>query len=197
MSLLENEDYLEQYHEYLRQLAEEYVNGGELENTIDRITSQIDDLVETDPTSFYTYDEYTEAVDMLKETISLRAESVLGQLDGTIPSTTDGQKEDSSALIDASSIDLTVMGSMNGGGGGPPEKPDGTGDSSQGDSSSTDSNSSSTEPPAKPDGSSDSSNNSGGFSGGGPGGKTPPSGSAPSGSPPSSNQSTTNSTGSE
>ncbi len=118
MSLLENEEYLAQYHEYLRQLAEEYVGGGTFENTVSRITSQIDDLVETDPTSFYSYDEYTAAVAMLKETVSLRAESVLGQLNGAIPSTRSGQEEDSSALIDASAIDLTVMGVMNGGGGG-------------------------------------------------------------------------------
>ena len=118
MSLLDNEEYLAQYHEYLRQLAEEYVGGEAFENTVSRITSQIDDLVETDPTAFYSYDEYTAAVEMLKETVSLRAESVLGQLDGTIPSTRSGQEEDSSALVDASSIDLTVMGVMNGGGGG-------------------------------------------------------------------------------
>ncbi len=118
MSLLDNEEYLAQYHEYLRQLAEEYVGGGTFENTVSRITSQIDDLVEADPTAFYPYDEYTAAASMLKETVSLRAESVLGQLDGTIPSTRSGQEEDSSALIDASSIDLTVMGVMNGGGGG-------------------------------------------------------------------------------
>ncbi len=118
MSLLSNEEYLAQYHEYLRQLAEEYVGGGAFENTVSRITSQIDDLIETDPTAFYSYDEYTAAASMLKETVSLRAESVLGQLDGTIPSTRSGQEEDSSALIDASSIDLTVMGVMNGGGGG-------------------------------------------------------------------------------
>ncbi len=118
MSLLENEEYLAQYHEYLQQLAEEYVGGGYFENTVSRITSQIDDLVETDPTSFYSYDEYTAAVEMLKETVFLRAESVLGQLDGSIPSTRDGQDEDSSSLIDASAIDLTSMGVMNGGGGG-------------------------------------------------------------------------------
>ncbi len=117
MSLLENEEYLAQYHEYLQQLAEEYIGDGYFENTASRITSQIDDLVKTDPTSFYSYDEYTAAVEMLKETVSLRAESVLGQLDGSIPSTRDGQDEDSSSLIDASSIDLTIMGVMNGGGG--------------------------------------------------------------------------------
>jgi len=118
LSLLENEEYLEQYHEYLRQLTDEYVGGGIFENTVSRITSQIDDLVKSDPTSFYSYTEYKSAVEMLKETVSLRAESIRGQLDGTIPSTRSGQEEDASALIDSSNIDLNVMGVMNAGGGG-------------------------------------------------------------------------------
>ena len=83
-----------------------------------RITSQIDDLVESDPTSFYSYTEYKSAVEMLKETVSLRAETIRGQLDGTIPSTRSGQEEDAGVLIDSSSIDLNVMGVMNAGGGG-------------------------------------------------------------------------------
>ena len=114
MALLNNETYLAQYHEYLSQLVE-YVQNGQLDTVYDRITSQIDNLVKTDPTSFYTYDEYTSAKEMLKETISLRAESIQGQLDGTIPSTWDGQSENSSSLIDASSIDLSVMGVQGGG----------------------------------------------------------------------------------
>ena len=118
LSLLENEEYLEQYHDYLRQLTDEYVGGGIFENTVSRITSQIDDLVESDPTSFYSYTEYKSAVEMLKETVSLRAKSIRGQLDGTIPSTRSGQEEDASTLIDSSSIDLNVMGVMNAGGGG-------------------------------------------------------------------------------
>lgn len=118
LSLLENEEYLEQYHEYLRQLTDEYVGGGIFENTVSRITSQIDDLVESDPTFFYSYAEYKSAVEMLKETVSLRAESIRGQLDGTIPSTRSGQEEDASTLIGSSSIDLNVMGVMNAGGGG-------------------------------------------------------------------------------
>lgn len=118
LSLLENEEYLEQYHDYLRQLTDEYVGGGIFENTVSRITSQIDDLVESDPTSFYSYTEYKSAVEMLKETVSLRAESIRGQLDGKIPSTRSGQEEDAGALIDSSSIDLNVMGVMNAGGGG-------------------------------------------------------------------------------
>ena len=120
MALLENETYLAQYHDYLSQLVEEYVNGGGFDSFYDRVTAQIDALVQNDPTSFYTYDEYTAAAAMLKETVKLRAASVQGQLDGSIPSTRDGQSEDSSNLLDASSIDLSVMGVMNGGGQGGP-----------------------------------------------------------------------------
>ena len=120
MALLENETYLAQYHDYLSQLVEEYVNGGGFDSFYDRVTAQIDALVQNDPTSFYTYDEYTAAAAMLKETVALRAASVQGQLDGSIPSTRDEQSEDSSNLLDASSIDLSVMGIMNGGGQGGP-----------------------------------------------------------------------------
>ena len=120
MALLENETYLAQYHDYLSQLVEAYVNGGGFDSFYDRVTAQIDALVQNDPTSFYTYDEYTAAAAMLKETVKLRAASVQGQLDGSIPSTRDGQSADSSSLIDASSIDLSVMGIMNGGGQGGP-----------------------------------------------------------------------------
>ena len=120
MALLENETYLAQYHAYLSQLVEAYVNGGGFDSFYDRVTAQIDTLVQDDPTAFYTYDEYTAAAAMLKETVKLRAASVQGQLDGSIPSTRDGQSADSSSLIDASAIDLSVMGIMNGGGQGGP-----------------------------------------------------------------------------
>jgi hypothetical protein len=116
-ALLENEADLAQYHEYLRQLAEDYVGGGVFAETVSRIRSQIDGLVASDPTAFYSEKEYGNAVSMLETVVRLRAQSVLGQLDGTIPSTTDGQTADSSALIDCTGVDLSVMGSMNAGGG--------------------------------------------------------------------------------
>ena len=109
-TLLADEEYRERYHEYLRQLVDEYVNGGRFDEVYNRIRTQIDSLVETDPTAFYSYDEYLTASGLLYETIELRAASIEGQLDGTIPSTDEGQREDSSALIDASHIDLGAMG---------------------------------------------------------------------------------------
>lgn len=100
----------------MNDLDEKYVNGGEFEKTYNRIRSQIDELVEEDPTAFYTYEEYDQAAQLLYQVVNLRAESVKGQLDGTIPSTDDGQQENSSSLIDGSDIDLSIMGTMSQGG---------------------------------------------------------------------------------
>lgn len=121
--LLSNEEYLNKYHEYLEQLVDEYINGGRFDEVYERITSQIDSLVETDPTAFYTYEEYQSAKEVLYDVIKLRAESISGQIAGTIPSTDEGQREDSSSLVDASHIDTSVMGHMDMGGGGDHNRP--------------------------------------------------------------------------
>lgn len=122
-ALLENEEYLSRYHAYLRQLTEEYVSGGRFETVYQRIRSQIDTLVETDPTAFYSYEEYEAGAEMLYQTVLLRAKSVKGQIDGTIPATDEGQRTDTASLVDAPEIDLSVMGVMDMGGGGMQKSP--------------------------------------------------------------------------
>ena len=122
--ILNDEEACALYHSYLEKLCTEYVQGGQFELTYTMLRGLLDSRVATDehdPTAFYTAEEYTEAVEMLKTVIERRAESILGQLDGTIPSTNDGQRADSSALIDASALDLSIMGSMMGGMGGGPD----------------------------------------------------------------------------
>ena len=116
-TLMENETYHSQYYAYLQQLVSEYINGGGFDAFYERVRSQIDTLVETDPTAFYSYDEYLTAVDTLYQVVKLRGESIQGQLDGTIPSTEAAQRT-SGALVDASALDLSTMGYMNSGGGG-------------------------------------------------------------------------------
>ena len=128
-TLMEDEAYHSQYYAYLQQLVSEYINGGGFDAFYERVRSQIDALVETDPTAFYSYDEYLTAVDTLYQVVKLRGESIQGQLDGTIPSTESAQRS-SDALVDASALDISVMGSMNTGGGGGGEMPDGS-DASQ------------------------------------------------------------------
>lgn len=114
--LLEVDEYAEKYHQYLQEIVDGYFNSGLFEETISSVDSLISDSVKNDATAFYTYDEYGTGVETLTQFGLLRAESIEGQLDGTIPSTTDGQT-DSTALIDASSINLSDMGSQGGGGG--------------------------------------------------------------------------------
>ena len=121
-TLMADETCHSQYYSYLQQLVEGYVNGGGFETFYTRTRSLIDSLVETDPTAFYTYEEYNTAAETLCQVVSLRGESILGQVNGTIPSTKEAQQSDSSTLIDTSDLDLTVMGTMNAGGGGQDEK---------------------------------------------------------------------------
>lgn len=116
-TLMEYETYHSQYYTYLQQLVSEYIDGGGFDAFYERVRSQIDELVETDPTAFYSYDEYLTAVDTLYQVVKLRGQSIQGQLDGTIPSI-EAEQRSSDALVDASTLDISVMGSMNIGGGG-------------------------------------------------------------------------------
>lgn len=114
--LLEVEEYKDKYHEYLKQIVDEYFNSGYFEKTVDSVNALISEYVRNDATAFYTHEQYTEAVAMLKEFGTLRAQSIEGQLNGTIPSTTAGQSGAGGKLVDASAINLSIMGSQGGGG---------------------------------------------------------------------------------
>ena len=117
-TLMENEEYHEKYLSYLQQLVDAYITGGGFETFYNKTRSQIDSLVKDDPTAFYTYEEYEAAAEMLCTVVKLRGESIEGQLNGTIPTTEEEQKN-ADTTIDASTVDLSVMGGMNNGGGGP------------------------------------------------------------------------------
>lgn len=130
-----DDEYTGLYHKTLSEFVAGYFESGYFEEEIDRVSSLISPYVEKDPTKFCTYDEFTAGVSALKEFCTLRAESVRGQLDGTIPSTSETQSADSSALISGSSVSISTMGSMghgmgekgemkNGGFGAPPQMPD-------------------------------------------------------------------------
>ncbi|MCL2124584.1 MAG: CotH kinase family protein [Oscillospiraceae bacterium] len=115
--LLAVDEYREMYHDYLNQIVTGYFNSGLFEQTIDRLDAKIGGYVMNDVSAYYTYEQYQSSLPILKELGRLRAESIAGQLDGSIPSTSAGQNADSSSLVDASSINLSVLGSMMGGGG--------------------------------------------------------------------------------
>jgi spore coat protein CotH len=114
--LLTNEAYLAQYHQYFQEFISGYFESGQCTATIDQATALISDDVKDDPTAFCTYDEYQAGVTVLEQFCTLRAESISGQLNGTIPATTEGQTAQPTALLDGSILDVSALGSSMGGG---------------------------------------------------------------------------------
>lgn len=112
--LLEVGEYKDKYHQYIQDILDDYFNNGKFEDTIDKLDSQISEYVENDASAFYTYEEYLKGLSALKEFGKLRAQSIEGQLNGTIPSTTDEQSENQDKLIDSSGINLSDLGSQGG-----------------------------------------------------------------------------------
>lgn len=111
-NLMKNNEYYKQYHTYYDKLITEYFENGYFEKFIEETTEMIAPYVEKDPTAFCSYEDYQLAVETIKKFCLLRAESVRGQLEGTIPSTIKGQSEDKSQFIDASEIWLPDMGDV-------------------------------------------------------------------------------------
>ncbi len=111
--LVQGGEYTELYHAYF----EEFLDTVDATEIINAAYPLIASYVERDPTKFCTYEEFEKGVEALRTFCELRTQSVRGQLDGSIPATDDGQSADSSALVDASALTLSDMGSMNRGGG--------------------------------------------------------------------------------
>ncbi len=115
------------YHEKYQQFIDEVFTSGWFESEYERVYAMIAPYVEKETHAFYTYDEFQTGAATLKSFCLKRAQSVQGQLDGSIPST-DSAQRGSTALIDASELSLSSMGSMNtGNNGGDQKSPPGGG----------------------------------------------------------------------
>ncbi len=113
--LLEVEEYKALYHSYLQKLLDGYLRSDIFDAKVDALDALIQDNVKNDPSAFFTYEQYTNALTALKTFATLRAQSIAGQLNGSIPATTEGQSANPAALIDTSSLNLNDLGSMGGG----------------------------------------------------------------------------------
>ena len=113
--IFSEESYTRLYHQYTSQFLIQYFTDGILEQMIDTAVDLISPYVQQDPTKFCTYETFEASIPVLKTFCQLRAESIWGQLEGSIPSTEEEQEADPSHLIDASELDLSTLGSMNGG----------------------------------------------------------------------------------
>jgi hypothetical protein len=106
-----DDGYLEQYHAVFAEYMD-YFESGRFAEMFDGAIALISPYVAKDPTAFCTYDDFLAGSATLREFCLLRAESIQGQLDGTIASTSDGQAATGNAnFVDASALDMESMGS--------------------------------------------------------------------------------------
>ena len=112
MDLLSIEQYKKRYYYYLTALAKNYILGGSLKNRISLINKEIDPIVSTEPNAFYTKEQFKKAVETFIIVLEKRAQSVLGQIDGRIPSTWEKQVSNPHTLIDCIDIDINDLGGV-------------------------------------------------------------------------------------
>lgn len=110
--IFSDDNYMQIYHQYFQQFLAEVFESGYFAEELDRVRTLIQPYVEKDPTKFCTYEQFEAGVDTLKEFCLLRAQSISGQLEGSIPSTSEGQAQQPEALLDAANVDISAMGGM-------------------------------------------------------------------------------------
>ena len=86
--------------------------SGYFTEMVDSVSEMIAPYVDKDPSKFCTSEEFQKGISTLKSFCLLRAQSVSGQLNGTVPSTEEGQKAEDAALVDDQGIVISDMGSM-------------------------------------------------------------------------------------
>lgn len=102
------------YHAIYQEFLDTVFHSGWFAEELERVIALIAPYVQADVNGFFTYEEFQTATDTLRIFCEKRVQSLTGQLAGTIPSTSEGQRT-SDALIDASEISISDMGGMNAG----------------------------------------------------------------------------------
>lgn len=113
--IFENEQYTELYHSYFAEFISTYFDSGYFNKIMEETFELIAPYVEKDVTKFCTYEQFETGFETLKQFCLLRAQSINAQLNGTIPTTSEEQKQAQDTLIDASSINISDMGTMHNG----------------------------------------------------------------------------------
>ena len=113
-----DEDYTDQYHKVYDELLSKYFESGDFSSEFDALYALLRPYVENDPSAFYTLEEFDTAAATLKQFCLLRAESIRAQLNGTLATKT--SEQNTADRIDASSVNISSMGSHGGGQGGIP-----------------------------------------------------------------------------
>ena len=101
-----SEEYMAQYRAVYQEFMTTVFDSGWFNEEYERVYAMISPYVEADPTAFCTWEQFEVGSETLRQFCIRRAQSVNNQLAGT------------NERVDASDLDISAMGTMNGTGGG-------------------------------------------------------------------------------
>lgn len=111
-NLMLKSDYHKQYRSLFDSFISDYFESGHFEVKLAKMTKLISSYVEKDPTAFISYQDYLQGVKTFREFNLLRAKSIRGQLDGSVPSTIKTQRQRPQDLIDVGELWIPDMGEV-------------------------------------------------------------------------------------
>ena len=112
MNLLAHAQLKARYYHYLNVLCNKYILGDEFGKTLNVIEKEIGQVAGTEANAFYTNEQFHEAQRTLRLLLEKRAASVLGQMNGSVPSTWNGQKQQPQQLVNSDEINLQLLGGI-------------------------------------------------------------------------------------
>ena len=107
--IMRDQRYVTAYHSALRDLIDRYSGENDISFRLKQIETMLTPYIERDQNKYASETAFHKGVDTLISFWKLRAESVRLQLEGEIPSTSEGQAESPEQLVDASLIELIDM----------------------------------------------------------------------------------------
>ena len=108
-----DEQFLEAYHDVFEELISGYFESGDFEAEMARVYEMIRPYVETDPSAFYSAEEFDRAYQTLLDFCLLRAQSIRKQLNGDLDTETAQQYRGD--RVDASFLNVSDTGRFSSG----------------------------------------------------------------------------------
>ena len=105
--ILNNENYSTLYHQYFDEFISKYFESGHFKDLYSSTVEMISPYVKNDSKGFYSFEQFEDGVKELNKFCNLRAISIRGQLNKTIPATLIGQNENPESLIDTKDLDIS------------------------------------------------------------------------------------------
>lgn len=111
-NVMKKSEYFSQYNKNFDYFITEYFESGYFSTKVTQVTAMIAPYVEKDPTAFCSFEDFKIGVQTFTDFCLLRADSVRGQLDGTIPATISEQSKYPHIRVDGSDVWLPDLGEV-------------------------------------------------------------------------------------